>query len=308
LPFRQLKPEKLYICAILRKKQLKENKTEDEWTFVIKPEKGLFDLRLGELWAYRDLLFLLVRRDTITVYKQTLLGFFWFIIPPVLNSLVYIIIFGFLAKLETGSDNIILFYLCGVISWGYFADCINRTATTFRTNASVFGKVYFPRLIVPLSSVLSALVKFGVQFLFLLAVILFFLFFTDNHPNIQWQFIWLLPVILLLMALSGLSYGLIISSLTTKYRDLSNIVPFAIQFLMYATPVIYSYDSIPDAWKWIFDVNPISPMVEIFRFIFLGSDRLNFLQLSYSIGFTAVTLIVGLVLFNRTERNFMDTV
>jgi lipopolysaccharide transport system permease protein len=281
--------------------------SKSNWSLVIRPRGGLFDLNLKDLWAYRDLLFLLVRRDIVTVYKQTLLGFFWFIIPPVLNALTYLIIFGLFAKVPTGATNIVLFYLIGVVGWSYFADCINRTATTFRSNASIFGKVYFPRLIVPISSVLSALVKFLVQFAFVLVVMVWY-GFGDQAPDVQWQWIWLIPVLLLLMTFTGLAMGIIISSLTTKYRDLSNIVPFAVQFLMYATPVIYPAGFFPEQWQWIFDLNPLSPLMEMFRHILLGTDRFNFLHLAYSAGFSLVLLVIGMMLFTKTERNFMDTV
>lgn len=280
---------------------------DSSWNLIIKPKGKLLDFNFKDLWEYRDLLVLLVRRDIVTVYKQTLLGFFWFIIPPVLNALTYVIIFGMFAKVPTGSDNLILFYLSGVIAWGYFADCINRTSSTFRTNASIFGKVYFPRLIVPMASVISALVKFFVQFAFLLAVMGYF-WITGDAPAVQLHLIWVLPIVLLLMALSGMAIGLIISSLTTKYRDLSNIVPFAVQFLMYATPVIYPYTFFPENLRWIFDWNPLSPMIEIFRHLLMGSDRFNLLQLGGSALFTVVLMLIGLMLFNRTERNFMDTV
>lgn len=282
-----------------------EQKTS--WSLVIKPKGGLIDFNLKELWAYRDLLFLLVRRDIITVYKQTLLGFFWFIIPPVLNALTYLVIFGLFAKVETGADNIVLFYLIGVITWSYFSDCINRTATTFRANASVFGKVYFPRLIVPLSSVISALIKFLVQLAFLIVVIAWFAV-SGNAPNIQWNHIAILPILLLIMMFTGMSFGLIISSLTTKYRDLSNIVPFAVQFLMYATPVIYPASFFPEKWQWIFNWNPISPLIEMFRYVMLGTDRFNIMHLGYSVAFSILCFFIGLMLFSRTERNFMDTV
>ncbi len=277
------------------------------WDLVIRPKKGLLDIQFKDLWHYRDLLFLLVRRDIITVYKQTLLGFFWFIIPPVLNALTYLIIFGLFAKIDTGTSNMVLFYLCGVIAWGFISDCTNRTSGTFRANASVFGKVYFPRLIVPLASVISALFKFFVQFGFVLLVMVWYLL-TGAQINIQWAYIWLIPVILVLMGLTGLSFGIAISALTTKYRDLSNMVPFALQFLMYLTPVVYPYTFFPEKIRWIFDLNPLSPLIEIFRFVLIGSDRLDLMQLLYCVGFNVVILFVGLVLFNRTEQTFMDTV
>lgn len=277
------------------------------WSLIIRPKKGLFDFRFKEIWDYRDLLGLLVRRDIVTVYKQTLLGFFWFIIPPVLNALTYLVIFGLFAKVETGSSNMMLFFLAGVIAWGYFADCINRTSGTFRANASVFGKVYFPRLIVPLSSVVSALVKFMVQLAFFIALLIWFSF-SSFPPDINFHRLWLLPVILLLMGLTGLGFGIIISALTTKYRDLSNIAGFAVQFLMYLTPVVYPYTFFPEKYRWIFDLNPMSPLIELFRNIFLNTDRFEPGLLLYSAGFTGVILLIGLVLFSRVEQNFMDTV
>lgn len=288
-------------------KGTKSEANPEVWNLVIRPKKGLLDINIKDIWEYRDLLSLLVRRDIVTVYKQTLLGFFWFIIPPVLNALTYLVIFGIFAKVETGSSNNILFFLGGVIAWGYFSDCINRTSGTFRANASVFGKVYFPRLIVPLASVISALIKFLVQLGFFFIVMAWFSF-SGKNAAIQWQYIWLVPVVLILMGLLGLAFGIIISALTTKYRDLSNIVPFAVQFLMYVTPVVYPYTFFPEKVRWIFDYNPISPLIEIFRFVFLGSDRLEFAHLLYCGGFTAIMLFIGLILFSRTEQNFMDTV
>jgi lipopolysaccharide transport system permease protein len=280
---------------------------DDKWSLIIEPKTSVFHFGLKELIAYRDLLYLLVRRDIVTVYKQTLLGFFWFVVPPVLNALTYLIIFGMFAKIDNGADNLILFYLSGVIAWSFFADCINRTSTTFRSNASIFGKVYFPRLIVPLAAVISAIVKFFVQFAFLFLVICWF-GFTESPANIQWSRMWLLPPIILLMGLLGMSLGIIISSLTTKYRDLSNIVPLSVQFLMYMTPVIYPYSFFPEKWRWIFDLNPISSLIETFRHLLLGSDRLVYINLLWSLSFSLILLFLGLILFNRTQRNFMDTV
>jgi lipopolysaccharide transport system permease protein len=284
------------------------NSTEEkDWSMIIRPSRGWFDLRLKEVWNYRDLLLLLVRRDIVTVYKQTLLGAFWFVLPPILNTIIYFILFGLIAKVSTGGINPILFYLSGLIAWGYFADCINRTATTFRANAGVFGKVYFPRLIVPLSSVISAIIKFGVQ-LILLSLTLVYFVWAGDPASPQLQYLWLLPFLLLLMMVIGLSFGIIISSLTTKYRDLSNMVPFAVQILMYATPVIYPASIIPDKYRWIFEVNPLSSIIEAFRYIFLGIDKISWPLLAYSAVFAIVALVIGLVMFNRTEKDFMDTV
>jgi lipopolysaccharide transport system permease protein len=283
------------------------SQSNKQWDIIIRPSVGLFDLKLKDLWNYRDLLYLLVRRDIITVYKQTLLGAFWFILPPLLNTAIYFVLFGVIAKVSTDGTNPILFYLTGLIAWGYFADCINRTSTTFRSNANIFGKVYFPRLIVPLSSVVSALIKFGVQFLLLITTLSFFLIRGENIQP-QWTYLWVLPLILFLMMLTGLAFGIIISSLTTKYRDLSNMVPFALQLMMYATPVIYPASIVPQKYLWIININPITPLIESMRFVFLGTDKINWLMLGYSALFAIFTLFVGLLLFNKTEKDFMDTV
>lgn len=280
---------------------------EKEWSLVIRPSRGWFDLRLRELWHYRDLLFLLVRRDIVTVYKQTLLGAFWFVLPPILNTVIYFILFGVIAKVSTEGINPILFYLSGLIAWGYFADCISRTSMTFRANANVFGKVYFPRLIVPLSSVVSAIVKFGIQLLLLIVTLVFFVLRGDPASP-QIEYLWLLPFLLLIMMLMGLAFGILISALTTKYRDLSNMVPFAVQLLMYATPVIYPASVIPEKFRWVLEINPLSSVIESFRFIFLGTDKISWPHLAYSAVFTGIILVVGLVMFNRTEKDFMDTV
>lgn len=281
--------------------------SDKDWDLIIRPNGGLFDLKLKELWAYRDLLFLLVRRDIITVYKQTLLGVFWFILPPILNTVIYFVLFGLIANVPTEGTNRILFYLTGLTAWGYFSDCISRTSATFRANASIFGKVYFPRLIVPLSSVVSAMIKFGIQLLVVIAAIIFFQI-KDGNVQTQYEFVWLLPFLILLVMFIGLAFGIIISSLTTKYRDLSNMVPFAVQLLMYATPVIYPASIFPPKLYWILTINPLTPVIESIRFIFLGSDSINWLMLGYTVVFAVVSMVIGLILFNRTERNFMDTV
>jgi lipopolysaccharide transport system permease protein len=281
---------------------------DTSWNLIIKPKGKLFDFNFKDLWEYRDLLILLVRRDIVTVYKQTLLGFFWFIIPPVLNALTYVIIFGLFAKVPTGSDNLILFYLSGVIAWGYFADCINRTSSTFRTNASIFGKVYFPRLIVPMASVLSALVKFFVQFAFLLVVMAYF-GITGSAPDVQWQIIWVLPFILLLMALSGMAIGLIISSLTTKYRDFTFLVGFGVQLLMYASPIIYPFSILSEDLRfWLNVLNPMSSIIEAIKYGFLGEGVFSIGNLAISFSYMVVLLFVGIVTFHKVEKSFMDTV
>ena len=277
---------------------------EENWS--IEPQRNLFDLRLGELWRYRDLVLLFVRRDFVAVYKQTILGPFWYLVQPLLTTLTFTFIFGSVAKLPTDGLPQFLFYMSGTVIWTYFASCLTKTSETFVSNANLFGKVYFPRLAVPVSILISNLITFTIQFVFFLA---FMLFFALNgsliHPNL-WML--LTPLLILMMAGLGLGFGILISSLTTKYRDLRFLVTFGVQLLMYATPVIYPVSSIPQRFQWIILANPMTSIVEAFRYAFLGAGSVNRMQLLYSFGFMAVIVIVGITIFNRVEQTFMDTV
>lgn len=278
----------------------------DQWTEVITPSSSVFDLKLKEVWRYRDLLMLLVRRDFVATYKQTVLGPIWFFLQPILTTITYVIIFGNIAKISTDGLPPLLFYLAGITLWNYFSESLTRTATVFRDNASVFGKVYFPRLVMPLSIIISNLVKLGIQFLLFLACWLFFwLKGTNIHPN---STILLTPVLVLLMGGLGLGFGMLISAMTTKYRDLVFLLTFGIQLLMYATPVIYPLSSISQKYKWLILANPMTPIIETFRYAFLGSGSFSWTYLLYSFIFTFVVLILGTVVFNKVEKSFMDTV
>ena len=280
---------------------------DDEWTMIIEPQRSLFDLRLGELWRYRDLVMLFVRRDFVSVYKQTILGPLWYLIQPLLTTVTFTIIFGNVAKLPTDGLPQFLFYMSGTVVWGYFADCLNKTSVTFVNNANLFGKVYFPRLAVPVSILISSLISFLIQFaLFLAFVVYFFLVGAPIHFNLLW--VAFSPVLMLMMAGLGLGFGIIVSSLTTKYRDLRFLVTFGVQLLMYATPVIYPVSSIPERYQWIALANPMTSIVEAFRFAFLGAGDANPSNLLYSFGFMVVVVIIGSVIFNRVEQTFMDTV
>jgi lipopolysaccharide transport system permease protein len=287
---------------------LETQKSSDEsWDLVIQPQRGLFDLRLGELWRYRDLVMLFVRRDFVAVYKQTILGPLWYLIQPLLTTITFTVIFGQIASLPTDGLPQFLFYMSGTVVWGYFADCLNKTSNTFVQNANLFGKVYFPRLAVPVSILLSNLITFFIQFAFFLAFVLFFaLRGTPLAPN--WLWIALSPLLLLMMAGLGLGFGIIISSLTTKYRDLRFLVQFGVQLLMYATPVIYPVSAIPARWQWVIQINPMTPIVEAFRYAFLGAGTVDVGHLLYSFGFMVVVVFLGAVIFNRVEQTFMDTV
>ncbi len=281
------------------------NDTE-EWTLVVKPDVSLLDIRLRELWRYRDLIVLFVRRDFVSVYKQTILGPLWFLIQPVLTTITFTIIFGSIAKISTDGVPPMLFYLSGLVGWNYFADCLNKTSNTFIGNAQLFGKVYFPRLAVPISIVISSLVTYLIQFLLFLA---FYFYFNLDGANLHVNnAILLLPVLVFFMACLGLGSGIIISSMTTKYRDLRFLVAFGVQLLMYATPVIYPMSILSPKKQFVLALNPMSSIIETFRYAFMGTGSLNYTHLLYSGVVSIVILIVGIIYFNKVEKSFMDNV
>ena len=272
----------------------------------IQPQTSLFDLKLKDVWEYRDLLILLVRRDFVSFYKQTLLGPLWFFIQPLLQTLMFTFVFGRLAGISTDGLPPVLFYLAGVTAWNYFADCLTKTSTVFKDNAHIFGKVYFPRLIMPLSIVVSNLVRFSVQMLLFLLAMAIFTFRNEAFaPNI---YILLFPVLVLLMAAMGLGAGMIISALTTKYRDLAFLITFGIQLLMYATTVIYPLSSANPKYRPYIEANPMTAIIESFRFGFLGRGSFAWSSLVYSTVFTAIMLLIGIFTFNKVEKDFVDTV
>jgi lipopolysaccharide transport system permease protein len=281
-------------------------KEQQIWTEEIKSQKTLFSINFKEVWHYRDLLFLLVKRDFIVFYKQTILGPIWFFVQPILTTIIYVIIFGQVAKLSTDGLPQMAFYLSGVTIWSYFSDVLNKTSTVFQSNASIFGKVYFPRLIMPLAIVFSGLMKFLVQFTLFLCVVLYFIFVKGTiHPNL-----WILttPFLLLLMAAFALGLGMIFSSMTTKYKDLTMLLSFGVQLFMYVTPVVYTVTSIPSKYKFIVRFNPLTSIFECFRYGYLGAGHFQPLTLVYSAISIFVLLAVGVVIFNKVEKSFMDTV
>jgi len=281
--------------------------TSENWDLIIQPQRNLLDLRLGELWRYRDLVLLFVRRDFVAAYKQTILGPLWYLIQPLLTTITFTVIFGRIASLPTDGLPQFLFYMSGTVIWSYFAECLNKTSNTFVQNASLFGKVYFPRMAVPVSILISNLITFLMQFLLFLGFVVFFILRgTPIHMN--WAWVALSPILVLMMAGLGLGFGIIISSLTTKYRDLRFLVQFGVQLLMYATPVIYPVSSIPARFQPLLQANPMTPIVEAFRFAFLGAGTVSPGQLLYSFLFMVVLVFIGAVIFNRVEQTFMDTV
>ena len=286
---------------------INENFDDNEgWDEIIQPTTHLLDLPFKEVWHYRDLLLLLVRRDFVATYKQTILGPIWFFLQPILTTLTFTLIFGRIAKISTDGMPMLLFYMAGITLWNYFAECINRTATVFKDNEAVFGKVYFPRLIMPLSIIVSNLVKLGIQFsLFLVFWVYYFITNTTVQPNAA---ILITPLLIIIMGGLGLGFGMIISALTTKYRDLSFLLTFGVQLLMYATPVIYPLSSISDKYKWLIMLNPMSSVIETFRYAFLGTGSFSWGSLGYSAGFMIVIMGLGTIIFNKVEKSFMDTV
>lgn len=277
-----------------------------EWRKIIEPKTGLFNLRLNELWRYRDLIMMFVQRDFVANFKQTILGPLWFFIQPLMTTALYILVFGNIAQLSTDGTPMLLFYLSGITIWNYFAETLNRTASIFNDNAGLFGKVYFPRLTMPISIVISNLMRFSIQFALFMSIWIFYLVNTDTIRP-QWTIL-LMPFLIFIMGVLALGLGMIISSLTSKYKDLTFLIAFGVQLLMFATPVIYPLSSVPDNYKKLILANPISPVVETFRFSFLGSGSFQPWNLLYSGLCALIILGCGIIIFNKVEKTFTDTV
>lgn len=276
------------------------------WTEVIRPKTSLFDLRLSEVWRYRDLVMMFVRRDFVTNYKQTILGPLWFFIQPLLTSLTFFIVFSKVAKVGTEGPSPVLFYLAGITIWNYFSESLTKTATVFKDNAQIFGKVYFPRLTMPVSIIIANMVKFLIQFALFVAVWIYFWFTTGQvYPN---ACILLLPFLVVIMGLLALGLGMIISAMTTKYKDLIFLLTFGVQLMMYATPVIYPIAHVSEKYRWLVMANPVSSIVETFRYAFIGSGTFSWASLAYTVLCTCVILFIGTVVFNKVEKSFTDTV
>ena len=278
----------------------------ENWTLILKPKTGWFDIHLGELWRYRDLISLFVRRDFVAFYKQTVLGPFWYLIQPIFTTLVFTIIFGRIAKIPTDGVPPFLFYMAGNVAWAYFAGCLTGTSNTFVANAGIFGKVYFPRLTMPLAKVITDLLKFSIQLTLFLGFLAYFMLSGADVHFSPWMLY--VPVLILQMALLGLGFGILISSLTTKYRDLTFLVGFGMQLWMYATPVVYPLSQIPEQYRTLYMLNPMASVVETFRMSFLGVGSIEPMHVILGWAVTVVVLFTGIVLFSRIEKTFMDTV
>ncbi len=277
-----------------------------EWSEVITPHQGWFDIRLGEIWRFRDLVWQFFRRDFVASYRQTILGPLWFVLPPLFTTIVMVVVFARIAKVSTDGSPALLFYLLGVTSWGYFSNCLSRTATTFTSNAGLFGKVYFPRLIVPFSVVLNNFVTYGIQFAIFL-ILYFYYWFTGASLEPNWRLL-LVPLLFLQMGALGLGVGCAVSALTTRYRDFGMIVTFGVQLWMYVSCVVFPLSSVSPELRWILILNPMVPIIETLRFAFLGKGVIELWQFALSFGISLVCLFLGLIMFHRAERTFTDTI
>jgi len=286
-----------------------DSKNTNDWLFEITPKNKFFSLNFKEIWQYRDLLMLFVKRDIITVYKQTVLGPLWYLIQPLFTSITFTIIFNNVAGIKTGSIPPFLFNLAGIMVWNYFTACLNGTSDTFKSNAGIFGKVYFPRIITPLSIVISNLIKFGIQFgIFIFFYIFFYFQGADLSLNIS---IFFFPILISFMGVLGLGLGMMISSMVTKYRDLNNLVGFGVQLLMYISAVMYPMELIKEKlpkFGWIVEYNPLAYVIETSRYMLLNIGSVSILGLIYTMIVTIVVFFIGLLIFNRTEKSFIDTV
>jgi len=278
---------------------------EGKWDLIISPKKTLLSFDVFELWRYRDLITLFVRRDFVSQFKQTILGPLWFFIQPIFTTIIFTVVFGKVANISTDGIPQPLFYMAGILIWNYFADCLMKSSETFRSNQHLFGKVYFPRLIVPISIVISNLLRFGVQLLLFVALYLYYL--VNSEMVVSW---WILafPVLVVLVAMQGLAFGLIVSSMTTKYRDLKFLVQFGVQLAMYASPVVYPVSMIPEDKRWLILLNPVSSFIEFFRFSVFGEGYITVFGITWSIVCSVVFLAIGMLVFNKVEKSFIDTV
>ncbi|WP_196886372.1 ABC transporter permease [Aureivirga sp. CE67] len=282
---------------------------KEDWLYEIKPKDTLFSLNFKEIWRYRDLLLMFVKRDVVTLYKQTILGPLWYLIQPLFTSVVFTLIFNNVAGIQTGSIPPFLFNLAGVTVWNYFKECLVATSDTFKKNEAIFGKVYFPRVIMPMSIVVSNLLKFGIQLTIFIAFYLYFVFIGNEvRPNVALVFF---PVLVLIMGMLGLGLGMIISSMVTKYRDLTFLVQFGVQLLMYFSLVAYPMSlieqKIPDL-AWMVELNPMAHVIEISRFMLLNENNFSLSGIIYTTVISIVVFFVGLVIFNKTEKSFIDTI
>lgn len=282
---------------------------ENNWDIIIQPKTKLFSLDLGEVWRYRDLLTMYVKRDIVTMYKQTILGPLWYVIQPLFTTIMFMFVFGGIAGIPTDGLPQPLFYMAGILCWNYFSECLTKCSETFNANQHIFGKVYFPRLVVPFSIVISSLLKLAIQFVLFIVIYIFYIY-KEYTPNVT-EYILLVPILIIMLAGLGLGFGLIISSMTTKYRDLRFLVSFGVQLWMYITPVIYPLSILKNNYPnyvWAIVVNPLTSIIETFKIAFLGQGTFEWTYLLYSLVFTIVVMFIGMLTFNKVQRSFMDVI
>jgi lipopolysaccharide transport system permease protein len=279
-----------------------------DWDVEILPQNKWHEINLTAVWKYRDLVMLMVRRDFVSVYRQTVLGPIWFFVQPIITTLTFTVIFGEIAHISTDGIPSFLFYLTGITLWSYFSDCLSKTSNTFVANANVFGKVYFPRMVVPISVLISNLIKLGIQMLLFLSVWLYYIF-KSSELSPHYESLWIFPILVFMMAGLGLGFGMLVSSVTTKYRDFSFLLSFGIQLMMYASPIVYPLSTVPLKYRTYILLNPVSSVIEMFKYIFLGGNGgLPWLHLMYSFSFMIVLLFISIIVFTKVEKSFMDTV
>ena len=281
-------------------------KEVDNWDLIITPNRGYFEFHFNEIWNFRDLLLIFIRRDIITQYKQTILGPLWIVIPPILTTLVFTIFFGNIAGISTDGIPNVLFYMAGIINWNFFSTALTSTSNTLAGNVGIFGKAYFPRIIVPLSTIASSFLRYFIQFGIFLFILTYFVFFKSANFTIQYQLLWVLPMLIFIMAIMGLGFGLLFSASTAKYKDLRFLIGFGVRLMMYASTVIFPLSIIPEKYKWIILGNPMSAIIESFRYVFFGMGVLDYKYLGYSFLIALSIFFLGYILFNKVEQKFID--
>ena len=283
-----------------------KNTNFEFWDTIITAKRGWFEFNLKEIWQYKDLLKIYIKRDIITQYTQTILGPIWIIIPPILTTLVFTIIFGNIVNISTDGLPKPLFYMSGIITWNYFATALTATSNSLTENAGIYGKVYFPRIIIPLSTLISSLVRYFIQMILFLFLLGYFIIYNSNEIEIQFHLLWLFPVLIIIMGIQGLGLGLFFSAITTKYRDVRFLISFGVRLLMYASPVIYPLSIISEKYRWIILSNPMSAVIESFRYMIFGVGQISFDAILYSIILTGIFFIIGYLIFNHIEKDFID--
>jgi len=284
---------------------LKDN-LHETWDLVIIPTRGWFEFNLKEIWQYRDLLKIYIHRNIVTQYKQTILGPIWIIIPPILTTLVFTIIFGNIVNISTDGLPKPLFYMAGIITWNYFSTALTSTSNSLTGNAGIYGKVYFPRIIIPIATLISSLVRYFIQLILFICLLGYFMINNTIGIEIQYHLLWLFPILIIIMGIQGLGFGLLFSAITSKYRDIHFLISFGVRLLMYASPVIFPLSIVSEKYRGVILANPMSAVIESFRYMMFGVGQISMDAILYSIIFTGGLFFLGYMIFNHTEKDFID--